>query len=542
MNLIDAARRPFRRRGTSLVDVVADSLTRSSPSLALVVDGDAEDIRQRFVARLPQARIVVVPGELAADERHVLMAARGRFDAIVAATRPERATEVFKQTFFHLRQGGSYVCHVPTGPPHELLEFLDRLAIVRRGEAVDETADVVAIARAAGEARLASQAVLVPLRGGSGWAKLRDIETNRWLSLAPDGRGDVIATLPAVSFDSRCELRQSESEESHRHRDRFDVPELNLRRYDNVVCAPGQVVVQQNVLLPDTYRHNDRARLRNSFTRDLEMRFARPKAALGNPEPLPGEFFHLDSEFRGHFGHMITEQLSRLWAYQRAKQEAPGLKALLFTNRRPELLDYERRFYQAAGVPADDLVLVGGPARVDRLYAASPMFVQPAFAHPDISAVWSSLAEGILPLATDRTLPKRFFCARRNDKRACTNAGEVEAFFAERGFAIVYPEDYSLGDQARLFRGAELIAGWAGSALFNLIYADEPKRVVMVSSEYYTAKNEYVISSVLGHRLSIAWCRPDLAAAGEVRKRLQTPFRFDARREGVWLADELADS
>ena len=42
----------------------------------------------------------------------------------------------------------------------------------------------------------------------------------------------------------------------------------------DVTCSPGQVVSDERVILPDTYRHNQRPRLKNRYTVEVAPRFA----------------------------------------------------------------------------------------------------------------------------------------------------------------------------------------------------------------------------------------------------------------------------
>ena len=100
----------------------------------------------------------------------------------------------------------------------------------------------------------------------------------------------------------------------------------------------------------------------------------------------------------------------------------------------------------------------------------------------------------------------RLFFGRRGTKRACVNAAEVQAEFAAAGFEIVFPEDHSLADQVELVRRAEVLAGYAGSAMFHVALAGAPKHVVLVVSESYPAHNEYLMSMLLGHRLDVVVC------------------------------------
>jgi hypothetical protein len=50
-----------------------------------------------------------------------------------------------------------------------------------------------------------------------------------------------------------------------------------------------------------------------------------------------------------------------------------------------------------------------------------------------------------------------------------------------------------------------------------------------------------MISSVLGHRLDVAWCRPEIPRTpGRFSMReFQSPFSFDLDREGAWVRQVL---
>jgi capsular polysaccharide biosynthesis protein len=118
------------------------------------------------------------------------------------------------------------------------------------------------------------------------------------------------------------------------------------------------------------------------------------------------------------------------------------------------------------------------------------------------------------------------------------NTDEVEAFFAGLGFTVLYPEDYDFADQVTMFTNAEVIAGYAGSSLFNMMFAPE-KTVIVICPEMYTATNEYLMASVTGARLhyflaesEIQHSPPDWSWAA-----YQSNFRFDVRRHAAEIRD-----
>jgi capsular polysaccharide biosynthesis protein len=509
----------------------------------------------------PEATVVPIDVRGGASLMHVRLAAAGPFDLIVDDTRrgPARA-RLFRRAFLHLRDGGRYL--VPARRAGAAADSKTELVgdLVARLVAQREDASFVPARRperdeaalgAAISSMLVDQDHLVVTRTGTSYAKLNERETNEVLKRREGRSGRVLRTIPGLTLESRCVLRESPSFRAGDMPTTFDVPDLSLREYVDVVCAPGQVALQGHLLLPDTYRHVQRRRLGNRFTEELGPRFARPKAKLANAPRLPGSYYFLDSEFRGHFGHALTEQVSRLWGWAEAKRADPDLKALMAVNfERKELAGFEKQLMAAGGIDVDDIELVTGPVRVDRLVAATPMLGNPLYVHPDILEVWKTVSRHLSEDAPSRDYPRRIFCSRREQvgpgafrgaRRVCRNAEELEALFVRHGFEVIYSEDYPLPEQARIFREADVIAGYAGSALFNLIFSETAKHLVLVSSESYTAKNEYVISSALGNRLDVAWCEAELAHQGRWDSRaFNSSFTFDFGREGVFLQDVLA--
>jgi capsular polysaccharide biosynthesis protein len=362
----------------------------------------------------------------------------------------------------------------------------------------------------------------------------------------------VVSAGRPVSWTSRCVVRESPSHRNGGWPKEFRVPAMSLREYADVVCLPGQVVVSDNLLLPESYRHVHRERLGNRYTHELGPQFAVPDEKPAPAAVLEGSYLHLDNEFRGHFGHALTDQLSKAWPWEAAKRADPGLKALLAVNsHRTELAGFEEALLGAMGIEQQDVVLAPGPVRVERLLGATPMLSNPAYVHPDVAALWTSTGRRLADAAPNRPSPARIFCSRRDQtgpgafagaRRTCVNGPEVEDWFAGHGFTTVHPEQLSLPEQARMFRQAELIAGYAGSALFNLVFSEQPKHVLLVSPETYVARNEYLIASVLGHRLDVAWCRPAPGAerlTGTLARN--SPFVFDFEREGRFLAEVLSE-
>ncbi|MFA6576845.1 MAG: glycosyltransferase 61 family protein [Nocardioides sp.] len=331
-------------------------------------------------------------------------------------------------------------------------------------------------------------------------------------------------------------------------------PPLQLRRYTgDLTLTPGALVYADGVLLPDSFRWHLADRLDHPRLVDVRGGFARPKQGrkgqlpnLPQADRLTGAYYHFDYVNTGHYGHLMTEALSKLWGWETAKAADPDLKLLSRTHPRyagtgrvPPDIELLTRY----GVDPADIVRVDGPVKVGTLVAAAPMWhnQDPFYAHPGITEVWDRLREGMVQ--PDRVASERIFVSRREGGRPCRNVEAVEALFADAGFEIVLPGGLSQPEQAAVFAGARVVAGFAGTGMFNLAYAHRAEQVIVLSQESYDARNEHLFAAVHGAAIAYFFSPAEIAhpEGGWSYEAFQSPWSFDFDRNGAALDALLRD-
>lgn len=322
-----------------------------------------------------------------------------------------------------------------------------------------------------------------------------------------------------------------------------DVPELVCRVYEDAVCAPRQVVAVAGVLLPESYIQPWRRPMgqlaRNVVGSDYGTAPNGGPGEDGGLEELTGTYFHLDNEVAGHYGHFLTHDLARLWAWDEALEAFPDLRILLGgTGDEHAVPGFVYELLAAFGIGADRVTVLKGPTRVERLVTATQAFQQPVFLAPEAASVWSRVRDGLVRTADDVTVPSLVFVARTDQvRRACRNSAEVEQRFADAGFEIVHPERLPLATQAKIFAQADVVAGYAGSGMINAVWSQKPARRMVISSRSYPAINEYHLARQFGSELYYLWCDPELSPpeSGMTKQAFHSSYTVDLERDGAWL-------
>ncbi|WP_375424991.1 DUF563 domain-containing protein [uncultured Friedmanniella sp.] len=441
-------------------------------------------------------------------------------------SRPEQSLHVLRHLYFRLAPGGLFVLEGAAPAPEE--EGLSSFGLLAAAAALPE-AELDLAARAPVELRDEVRATSTELvfRGdqamvtkstrpeGYHLLKLRDWESDETLTRRfGTGWGRTLLTRPARTFAARGEVTSHGDGPLPSGTRTYEVPELHLRAYSEVVCSARQVVRLQDYLLPDTWRHPHQGVLNNIALVTSTRHFARfrPAVVPSPPRRLRGSYYYLDTMFPGHFGHVTTEVLGRVWGWAHAVAADPEVRPLISERERGDFYPFQRQIFDALGIPADRTVVIPPEesVQVERLYAASPELENPHYVAPELEQVFRRLAEE-LPPATSPVGEKLFVSRRTGDKRHCTNSREVEEFFREEGFAVVYPEDHAYPEQRAMFAAARVIAGFGGSAMFNMMFAPGA-RVLVISSRNYNAQNERLLAAVNGIDLHYLWGDPEIEA------------------------------
>ncbi len=522
------ARRLARRYPAAAVLVITARGTRASAGRIAIARAASIGTMRRLLEEWGAPDLVICESELGPDApagrmvRTVLpmIADGGRLVLIDGPASPEQdESETGAAVVARLAELSRELADGPVSEAHA-----DDLARARCIAAVEEVAGL-----------------LVVRRRGHAFIKVRDRRADAVLTgRLGEGWGRELSLRARREFQARSALRVNDPGVPNEFRPRFEVPPRHLRLYRDAICTPRQLVVVGDVIAPISFHHPCARRLNNRQSVDVGPHAATSEVPLEGAPHLRGTYYHLVSEFPSHFGHFMTEDLARLWGWDLACAEFDDLR-LLLSVRKPgdEVPPFVLEMLRAYGIGKERISVIDEPTQIERLIGATPQFHNGQYVDPDIEQVWARIAGRLVDRVA--STPERIFVVRPPGMaRRCHNGAAVEAEFVAHGFAVVQPGDLSIADQATLFAGAQVIAGYGGSAQFNSIFHSGPTTRIVIASESYYASNEWLISAVKGDDYHHFWCQPDVPRGATYETAsFHSDFTFDFDRDGGALTDVM---
>ncbi|PUA81401.1 glycosyltransferase family 61 protein [Nocardioides currus] len=461
---------------------------------------------------------------------------------------PAAVLKRFVRAFWHVREGGRYV--VQAGSDDDARSVHAALLLLAGGEQPDllrvRRRLRRELARATGSVELEGSLVVVEKTGPS-LLKLEEDQTGL-LPLRTGTRVEVLEHRDAADFTPGRSVT-NHGPNPTAPLTSMTVPATEVRRYTgDLTLHEGMVVTAGETVLPESFKWFEHRPLENSKLRDITPRFARLK---DTPSPdlarLPGSYYLFEYKNSGHYGHLLTEGVAKLWGWERAKEADPSVRLAIRRHRRDRGRDIVRpdvAVLAAYGVGPDDVVWLEESVRVDTLVTATPQLhnKEPFSIDPRIVEVWDRLLAGLLADAPAAGERQRMFVTRRSGHRLCHNWRDVERVFTDAGFVVAEPARHTLPEQARLFSDAAAVAGFGGTGLFNLVFAAQAPPVVVLNHAGYDARNEELITAARGSDLHTFWSEPDhpQPEGGFDYRSFQSSWTFDLEQHGDALRALLA--
>ena len=215
-----------------------------------------------------------------------------------------------------------------------------------------------------------------------------------------------------------------------------------------------------------------------------------------------------------HFGHVLTDMPGRLWPFgiPEATRFLSSL-ALVSMPVRPRI-DLRKETWtawttgllEAVGTSAERLLVPNKPVVFRELYV--PSRIAP-FRHPS-GQRYNSLMErvgdqiqGEMPEGVDRKVYlSRSRLTSGSRVFSADLAVKLDEMFRAKGFTVVHPQELEPAAQIAMIRGADFVAGPAGSQLHLAVFSQRPVRMLRFAPSYFPGRCDREILHGKGGDLS----------------------------------------
>jgi len=315
-------------------------------------------------------------------------------------------------------------------------------------------------------------------------------------------------------------------------------PALTLREFrGETTIKSAMLAVNGATVLPSSFKHPWRAW--NDGLRNINDHVALLREDDTDCQPLPGTFYDLSGSIDGDVGHFLTESVPKLWGWADAKKRDSELRALYRTNTVDTEPAFQRAVLEAFGIAPEDIHFEPRNVTVQRFVSGSQAWQNGGrhYAHPVNRQVWSKIRAGLVT-ASD-TSPRKVFVTRgaESETPGPRNRTSVEELFRNNGFEIVDVDEMDVAAQARIFGNATTIAGFAGSGMYRMFLAEHLEKVLVLTHEANTGRNEHLFASLLADEIHYFWSKPDVEhPSGKFSSEAFNSawdFDLDANREAL---------
>ena len=205
------------------------------------------------------------------------------------------------------------------------------------------------------------------------------------------------------------------------------------------------------------------------------------------------------------WGHLLTDDLKFVWWLHSAEgrlyiQNNSPLFAISASKRIVDVRNFIH-VLSFLGIDGNEVYLVREATTFSEVILPDPCLIPTDEGDriwtQEYKTIISSLKKSILKEMTS-CLPYQniYFSRTRLDNHRDFGEKYVEEAFRQKGFKIIYPEEYSIEEQVFLIRNCSCFATTEGSIAHNAIFLDEGKKLILVRKANYINPYQIVIDEM----------------------------------------------
>lgn len=230
----------------------------------------------------------------------------------------------------------------------------------------------------------------------------------------------------------------------------------------------GALYDSNNLIIGDSIRLIDRS----DHVLPIDVAFL---PARKDCQTIHGKSIYLGSFF-SHYGHFLTEGLSRMWLENFSGYDNVIFQPFIFGSTRLSIHNF---IFDQYNIDDKKIRIISTPTHFESIDI--PHQLWNINREPDIrmNGIYENIKKKCLVLHKDENIYSKIFLSSRNHLRV-DGVAALEEVLISNGFTIIYPEDYEFSRQVFLYANASVLIGISGSGMHNVIFCNQSTLVIEI--------------------------------------------------------------
>jgi hypothetical protein len=186
---------------------------------------------------------------------------------------------------------------------------------------------------------------------------------------------------------------------------------------------------------------------------------------------------------RGHFGHALTESLSRMWWFLENRDSGYKFAFVSLVGETP-FLD----FYRMLGLREEDIILIKEPTRFDSIIVPEQScYLTHGYTDKTLS-VYDAIRDSVAPAGG---MSKVYLTRTKLVPQNIINEEYFEEYYRSLGYEVIAPEQLSLKDQIAILAGAKEIACVGGTLSHLILFCQDDIKISILCRTKYPLSPQF---------------------------------------------------
>lgn len=292
-------------------------------------------------------------------------------------------------------------------------------------------------------------------------------------------------------------------------KDQVAPPSVSVEEVSEALVTKGALDGWPRRLVSGVFDSNLNEVIEGAFVRNYRVSYPRDISDL-DIKTLPlysGRFLYLGWIIT-HYGHFITESISRMWWLAENEEHVKSITILVHANFSSPLSFplHVKEAFAALGISLSQIKLVKEDAIYESLIVpGQSMILDDTISERQVS-IWNKIRDSIHPPQNTGEPKRKVYLSRKfqdqKDDSRQFNDQAVETIFRQNGFEIIYPEQLSFQEQIKIYAETKVLAGPVGSAMHNAVFMPDNGKVVILAPNSFLFKTDSHIAYIKEHTLN----------------------------------------